>query len=504
MTEQLIETLGTNFSTSVAVAAAAAPLGSAIIMPALVNVTEDLHSTPTITNLNVAMYMLSMSIFPLWWSSFSETFGRRSIYLISFTLFTVWGVLSAVATNIGMLVTMRVLSGGAAASVQAVGGGTIADIWEPKERGRAMGLFYLGPLCGPLFAPIIGGGLDQGLGWRSTQWFLVIYGGLTFLGLLFFLPETLKSKRDFVAEAERETEQKMPLQSGKSDLQRVSTRQSVHRKTKSFMLVIRRVFIDPLSIITYFRFPAVLATVYYSSISFGSLYVLNISIQSTFSKPPYNFSSAIVGLSYIPNSVGYCMTSIFGGRWIDYIMHREAKKAGRYDEKGRLILKPEDRMRENAWLGAVVYPLALIWYGWTVQKGVFWVVPVSLCSSSLQTFVMHPKLSQTTNITDHYQMIANFFFGVGSMLIFALVTTMLTEFLPKRASSGIALNNFARNIFSCVGAIIADPVINAIGNGWLFTILGLVSLFSGSATVWAMKRWGAQWARTMNEKLGNP
>lgn len=45
-----------------------------------------------------------------------------------------------------MLIAFRVLSGAAASSVQAVGAGTIADIWEVKQRGRAMGWFYLGPL----------------------------------------------------------------------------------------------------------------------------------------------------------------------------------------------------------------------------------------------------------------------------------------------------------------------------------------------------------------------
>ena len=53
-----------------------------------------------------------------------------------------------------MLILMRLLGGGASASVQAVGAGTIADLWEPRERGRAMGMFYLGPLTGPLFAPV--------------------------------------------------------------------------------------------------------------------------------------------------------------------------------------------------------------------------------------------------------------------------------------------------------------------------------------------------------------
>lgn len=118
-----------------------------------------------------------MGIFPLWWSAFSEQFGRRTIYLISYTLFVLFSILCAVSSSIGMFVAMRMLHGGAAASVQAVGAGTIADVWEPRERGKAMSYFYIGPLCGPLLAPIIGGLLSEGLGWRSTMWFLTIFGG---------------------------------------------------------------------------------------------------------------------------------------------------------------------------------------------------------------------------------------------------------------------------------------------------------------------------------------
>jgi len=136
------------------------------------------------------------------------------------------------------------------------------------------------------------------------------------------------------------------------------------------------VFLDPLGIIMYLRFPPVLLTVYYASITFGALYVLNVSIQATFGKPPYNFSTLLVGLLYIPNSLGYVIASLFGGRWMDRIMQREAKKANRYDENGKLVYRPEDRMRENAWLGAFLYPAALIWYGWTVERGVYWLVPV--------------------------------------------------------------------------------------------------------------------------------
>ena len=132
----------------VAMAAAAAPIGSASIMPALEDVSRDFGVSDKLGNLSVALYMLSMSIFPLWWSSFSERFGRRTIYIVSFALFVVFAILSAVAKNISMLIVSRMLSGGAAASVQAVGAGTIADMWEPRERGKAMGMT---PDAVPLF-----------------------------------------------------------------------------------------------------------------------------------------------------------------------------------------------------------------------------------------------------------------------------------------------------------------------------------------------------------------
>lgn len=387
---------------SVALSAAAAPMGSAIVMPALLPIAHAFNASPTITNLSVALYMLAMSIFPLWWSSFSETLGRRTIYITSFVLFVVFSLLSAVATSIGMLVSMRLLSGGAAASVQAVGAGSIADVWEPKERGKAMGMFYLGPLCGPLLAPIIGGGLTEGLGWRSTQWFLVIYGGAITVFLIFAMPETLRKRRDVVLEAAQEVRANLEVpvaetsaEKGEKDIEagvdspgirspkmsgpelsRIKTSQSVKLQTKKWIAVLKRCFIDPLKIILLLQFPAVAITVYYASITFGTLYFLNISIEDTFAKPPYSFSTTIIGLMYIPNALGYCLASIFGGRWIDHIMKREARKAGRIDEKGNLIFRPEDRMRENAWVACFTFPAALIWYGWTVQKGIFWVAPV--------------------------------------------------------------------------------------------------------------------------------
>ena len=46
--------------------------------------TKEFGVSATLVNLTIALYMLAMSIFPLWWSSFSETLGRRNMYVISF------------------------------------------------------------------------------------------------------------------------------------------------------------------------------------------------------------------------------------------------------------------------------------------------------------------------------------------------------------------------------------------------------------------------------------
>ncbi|KAI1418576.1 MFS general substrate transporter [Hypoxylon sp. FL1857] len=447
----------------IALAACAAPMGSAIFYPALPDMSKDLHASPTVVNLTVALYMLAMSIFPLWWSSFSETLGRRNIYLSSFFLNVVFSLLSGLSVNIGMLIVFRILSGGAAASVQAVGAGTIADIWEPRERGRAMGYFYLGPLMGPLLAPIIGGALTEGFGWRSTVWFLTAYGAVVFVLVLFCVPETLAKRRPATAVE--------PSQA--NDLSRVSTARSVQVYTKQAAAWLKRCFLDPLEVIMYLRFPAVAITVFYAAITFGSLYVLNISLQSAFSQAPYGYPAIIIGLLYLPSSLGYFAASMLGGRWIDRIMVRAAEKAQRYDANGKLIYLPEDRMRENAWISATLYPAALIWSGWTLQYGIHWAAPS----------------------------VANFFFGVGSMLVFSAATTMLTEFMPRRSSSGVALNNFVRNIFSCTGGIVGQPLIDAMGIGWLMTMIGLVSWLSGNIAIWLLRKNSRKWREQMDKAL---
>lgn len=220
-------------------------------------------------------------------------------------------------------------------------------------------------------APILGGALSERFGWQSTMWALAIYGGLVLVMILFCLPETLARPRPAGAAAPP------PHPQGEKNdgLARTRTTESVKVHTRKAAALLKKSFLDPLSVLLYLRFPPVIVTVAFAAITFGALFVVNISVQSTFSRDPYAFNQLVVGLFYFPAGLGYFLASLLGGRWLDVIMAREAKRAGRYDADGKLVMLPEDRMRENAWVAATVYPASLIFYGWVVQRGLFWFVP---------------------------------------------------------------------------------------------------------------------------------
>lgn len=78
---------------------------------------------------------------------------------------------------------------------------------------------------------------------------------------------------------------------------------------------------------------------------------------------------------------------------------------------------------------------------------------------------------------------------------------MLTEFMPRKASHGIALNNFIRNILSCVSTVVAEPLMATIGDGWLFSGLAVITATAGCVTIWAMKTFGARWRIVMDAKM---
>ena len=307
---------------------------------------------------------------PLYWSYISEKYGRRIVCISSLALYVLFTALAASSSSIGTLIVFRLLS--SACSGNSVGPAVIADLFEVKERGRAMSIYYLGPLGGPTIAPVIGGVLTQVWDWRATQWFQVVFAGIILLFMFFCLPETHRVRAPTLGTTSTRS---FPPTSNSSFSRSPSGGAVVHvvQCLQSFGQWLKR----PFQILTYMRFPLVIISVYLSSISYGILIIVSISTQQAFSIAPYGFNYLIIGLLFLPRSAGLILGSLISGRWSDRIMQRQATRSERYDATDVAIYYPEDRVRENAWVSVALVPAALIWFGWTLNYGILWIVPVS-------------------------------------------------------------------------------------------------------------------------------
>lgn len=280
-----------------------------------------------------------MAVFPMYWSRFSEIHGRRTVYLTSFTAFTLFNLAAALAPKSALwfLILMRIGSGGSAGAVQAVGAGTIADIWEVQERGQAMGWFYLGPLLGPLIAPLIGGGVASKFGWRGTMWFIFFFGVVLWILLVTALPETLKRKTQvnhikekkdeyFVANDLGDVEENASVSSNMADsipaspdspvipsslamsgnekessgasaegVEVKQTQPKPQPKMHWFWSSVWDAVVDPITALKYIRYPPVALTIWYGSSTF-------MCLVSTFHHHT-NFPLAVIPLTFVPYSV---------------------------------------------------------------------------------------------------------------------------------------------------------------------------------------------------------
>lgn len=69
---------------------------------------------------------------------------------------------------------------------------------------------------------------------------------------------------------------------------------------------------------------------------------------------------------------------------------------------------------------------------------------------------------------------------------------MITEFMPGDPR-GLAASVFVRNVLGCVGTTVAAPMLDALGNGWTFTLGSLVAL-AGASIIVAITKFGSHWS----------
>lgn len=122
-----------------------------IFAPGIGQLNDEFNITSsTVSTLAITLYVLGLSIGPMFTSPLSEVYGRLVVYHSSMVVFVAFVVANAVSRTMAQFLVFRFLSGCAGGTPLALGGGTIADVTSLAQRALAMALFSLGPMFGPV------------------------------------------------------------------------------------------------------------------------------------------------------------------------------------------------------------------------------------------------------------------------------------------------------------------------------------------------------------------
>ncbi|MGK5087073.1 DHA2 family efflux MFS transporter permease subunit [Bdellovibrionota bacterium FG-2] len=115
----------------------------------------------------VTGYMLAFAVLMPLTAWLRDVIGSRRLYVLSLFVFTLGSVLCGMAWNLPSLIIARVVQALGGGALTPVGMSMITEVFEPRERGKAMGYWGVGVIMGPALGPTLGGILTKSFGWRS-------------------------------------------------------------------------------------------------------------------------------------------------------------------------------------------------------------------------------------------------------------------------------------------------------------------------------------------------
>jgi EmrB/QacA subfamily drug resistance transporter len=124
--------------------------------------------------------------------------GYKALYLGSLALFTAGSAACALAWSYDSLIAARVFQAVGSGSIQPIGLAVITDLFEPHERGRALGIWGVGIMVGPALGPTLGGYLTDWSSWRAIFAVNIPVGIVTILAGLAIMRTEPDSERHHV------------------------------------------------------------------------------------------------------------------------------------------------------------------------------------------------------------------------------------------------------------------------------------------------------------------
>lgn len=165
-----------------------------IINVALPYMQGSLDATPDEITWALTSYLIASAIFMPLTGYFADTFGRKRYFIVCISGFTIASALCGASVTLLEMVLFRMLQGIFGAALVPLSQAILADIFPPKDRGKAMAIWGMGVMVGPTLGPTLGGYLTEIASWRWT-FYVNIPIGVFVLLLSDVIPGSVMHKR---------------------------------------------------------------------------------------------------------------------------------------------------------------------------------------------------------------------------------------------------------------------------------------------------------------------
>src|SRR6266702_1168978 len=151
-------------------------LDNLVVTTALPVIRKDLHASLQGLEWTVNAYTLTFAVLLLTGAALGDRFGRKRLFTIGMSVFTLGSVAAALAPTIDALVAARALQGVGGAIVTPLTLTLLSAAVPAEKRGLALGAWGgIGGLAVAL-GPLVGGAVVQGITWQWIFWLNVPIG----------------------------------------------------------------------------------------------------------------------------------------------------------------------------------------------------------------------------------------------------------------------------------------------------------------------------------------
>ena len=150
---------------------------------ALPSAQRALHFTTADRQWVVTAYTLAFGSLLLLGGRLADLLGRKVTFLIGLLGFAGVSAIGGASVNFGMLITARACQGAFGAILVPSALSLLTTTFtEPKERGKAFGIYGAIAAAGGAIGLLLGGALTEYLSWRWTLYVNLIFAGVAFIG----------------------------------------------------------------------------------------------------------------------------------------------------------------------------------------------------------------------------------------------------------------------------------------------------------------------------------